>query len=93
MLLHGCTPLRTCSGLLELYSLTKDTQFLPAVAKILEYVVKSSKAPQGADIILRGATIHNNPTNPNPNFETGVVYADYYFLEIGNKLMELGLAK
>lgn len=80
------------SGLLELYSLTKDPQYLPAVAKILEYAIAHAKAPKGADTILRGATVNNNPENKNPDFETGLVYADYYFLQVGNRLMELGLA-
>lgn len=81
-----------CAGMLELYELTGDTQFLPAVAEILEYAIKSAKAPESADTVLRGATVNNNPDNTHPNFETGLVYADYYFLQVGNKLMELGLA-
>jgi hypothetical protein len=81
-----------CAGMLELYDLTGDKQFLPAVAKMLEYAVENAKAPKGSDTVLRGATANNNPDNKNPNFETGLVYADYYFLQIGNKLMELGLA-
>lgn len=81
-----------CSGLLDLYKLTKDPQYLPAVATILEYAIKHAKAPKGADTILVGSTVNNNPYNTNPNFETGLVYADYYFLEVGNRLMDLKLA-
>lgn len=80
-----------CSGLLELYSLTGDIEFLPAVAQILEYATHNAKAPKGGDTILVGSTVNNNPDNAHPNFETGLVYADYYFLEIGNRLMELKL--
>ncbi|KAJ3497794.1 hypothetical protein NLG97_g1626 [Lecanicillium saksenae] len=80
-----------CSGLLELYSLTNDKQFMPAVATILEYATEHARAPKGSDTILRGATVNNNPDVTNRNFETGLVYADYYLLEVGNRLIELGL--
>lgn len=81
-----------CAGMLELYELTGDKDLLPAVAEMMEYAVKGARSPKGSDTILRGATVNNNPDNTNPNFETGLVYADYYFLQVGNKLMKLGLA-
>lgn len=96
---HTAPPIRdvsaamvVCSGLLELYELTGDAQFLPDVAQMLEYAIWHSRSPKGADTILRGATVNNSPDNKNPSFETGLVYADYYFLEIGNRLLQLNLA-
>lgn len=96
---HTTPPIRdvsaamvVCSGLLELYELTGDAQFLPDVAQMLEYAIWHSKAPKEADTVLRGATVNNNPDNKNPSFETGLVYADYYLLEVGNRLLQLNLA-
>ncbi|KAB8075853.1 Six-hairpin glycosidase [Aspergillus leporis] len=40
--------------------------------------------------ILMNATINNNEYSPSPSNNTGLVYADYYFLEFGNRLLEMG---
>ncbi|KAJ4991054.1 unsaturated glucuronyl hydrolase [Stagonosporopsis vannaccii] len=42
------------------------------------------------DTILKGATINNYEFAPRRWANHGLVYADYYFLLVGNKLLELG---
>jgi hypothetical protein len=43
------------------------------------------------DGILMNATANNNENAVMRYSDTGLVYADYYFLEFGNKLMRMGL--
>lgn len=43
------------------------------------------------DTILNGATINNYEFAPRRWADHGLVYADYYFLLFGNKLLEMGL--
>lgn len=43
------------------------------------------------DAILRHATANNNEHAHKKYADHGLVYADYYFLELGNKLMRMGL--
>ncbi|KAK9472189.1 Six-hairpin glycosidase [Dipodascopsis tothii] len=45
----------------------------------------------GFDTILKNATINNNPDAHRKLADTGLVYADYYFILAGNKLLELGV--
>ena len=45
----------------------------------------------GAETILVGATINNFEFAPRRWANHGLVYADYYFLLIGNKLLEMGI--
>lgn len=80
-----------CSGLLLLYQLTGLPDFLPTVIKIMQYTARKSRLPESADTIIGGATVNNNKDSKTPVAETGLVYADYYFLEVGNRLIDLGL--
>ncbi|KAG8919362.1 hypothetical protein FRC00_011443, partial [Tulasnella sp. 408] len=41
------------------------------------------------DTILNQATINYNENAPWKKADCGLVYADYYFLEVGNKLLEM----
>jgi uncharacterized protein YyaL (SSP411 family) len=43
------------------------------------------------DTILNGATINNFEFAPRRWADHGLVYADYYFLLVGNKLLEMGI--
>jgi hypothetical protein len=43
------------------------------------------------DTILNGATIDNFEFAPRRWADHGLVYADYYFLLVGNKLLEMGM--
>ncbi|OZJ05066.1 hypothetical protein BZG36_02104 [Bifiguratus adelaidae] len=49
---------------------------------------------RGFEAILQHATIDNTPLIPasSRNWDTGLVYGDYYMLEAGNRAAELGLA-
>ncbi|KAJ5910351.1 unsaturated glucuronyl hydrolase [Penicillium tannophilum] len=50
------------------------------------------KVPAGNwDAILRHSTANNNPDAVMRYKDHGLVYADYYFLEFGNKLLRMGL--
>ena len=53
---------------------------------------KVQVAPGTWDAILRHATANNNQNTLTRYFDVGLVYADYYFLEFGNKLLRMGLA-
>jgi uncharacterized protein YyaL (SSP411 family) len=43
------------------------------------------------DTILNGATINNFEFAPRKWADHGLVYADYYFLLVGNKLLDMGI--
>lgn len=45
---------------------------------------------EGEETILRNATINNFEFAPRKWADHGLVYADYYFLLVGNKLAEMG---
>ncbi|PVH97594.1 glycoside hydrolase family 88 protein [Periconia macrospinosa] len=45
----------------------------------------------GFDTILRHATANNNEHAHKPYSDHGLVYADYYLIEFGNKLLRMGL--
>ncbi|KAG4436262.1 hypothetical protein IFR05_008244 [Cadophora sp. M221] len=48
--------------------------------------------PEGSfDAILRNATACRNEDSLRQYWDHGLVYADYYFLEFGNKLIRMGL--
>lgn len=47
--------------------------------------------PGSWDAILRHSTANNNPNATTRYKDHGLVYADYYFLEFGNKLLRMGL--
>ncbi|KAI8956425.1 glycoside hydrolase family 88 protein [Daldinia sp. FL1419] len=48
---------------------------------------------KGAETILNGATINNYEFAPRRWSNHGLVYADYFFLLVGNKLLEMGLGE
>ncbi|PSN73399.1 Six-hairpin glycosidase [Corynespora cassiicola Philippines] len=45
----------------------------------------------GFDAILRNSTTNKNPDAHQKYWDHGLVYADYYFLEFGNKVLRAGL--
>ncbi|KAI5457554.1 glycoside hydrolase family 88 protein [Mariannaea sp. PMI_226] len=89
-LLDTSAAMIACSGMLLLYKLTGQAQFLPTVTKIMSHVIEKARAPSTADTILAHATVNNNRHAENPVRDTGLVYADYYFLEVGNRLIDMG---
>lgn len=78
-----------CSGMLLLYELTGLCEMLGTVATILEYTVSQARVAT-SDTVVVGATVNANKDALTPSWETGLVYADYYFLEVGNRMLELG---
>ncbi|KAI2619462.1 glycoside hydrolase family 88 protein [Hypomontagnella submonticulosa] len=47
----------------------------------------------GAETILNGATINNYEFAPRRWANHGLVYADYFFLLVGNKLLDMGIGE
>ncbi|EJU00845.1 Six-hairpin glycosidase [Dacryopinax primogenitus] len=61
-----------------------------AAISLLSSTVQLAWQPGGDwDSLLSNGTVNNRATPPNNN--TGVIYGDYYFIEAGNRLVELGL--
>jgi hypothetical protein len=54
-------------------------------------VVKEGGEGNHFDGILMHATANNNEDAFKRYADHGLVYADYYFLEVGNKLLRMGL--
>ena len=79
--------LRIATETIEL-SLSEDkASFAPLGEETPELAV-----PQGSfDAILRNATACRNEHSLRQYWDHGLVYADYYFLEFGNKLIRMGL--
>lgn len=48
---------------------------------------------EDAETILNGATINNYEFAPRKWANHGLVYADYFFLLVGNKLLEMGIGE
>lgn len=90
-------------GLIKIYEATNDSEYLISGLKLVSntisfaYTNESSFRKDGTvdlgdrDTILANATINNNPDTYERLVNHGLVYADYYFLAIGNKLLQLGL--
>ena len=88
-------------GMLSIYESTKDKKYLDLALKLIDNCTRfayneESKLHEGGkvtlgnfDTILHASTINNNPDAPKQLANHGLVYADYYFLTIGNKLLDL----
>lgn len=61
------------------------------VSASAEYPVVVEKQARSFDAILKNATANNNEYSHKIYRDHGLVYADYYFLELGNKLLRMGL--
>ena len=53
---------------------------------------KAHVAPGTWDAILKHSTANNNRNALSSYSDLGLVYADYYFLEFGNKLLRMGMS-
>lgn len=92
-------------GMLINYSTTKDESTLKRALQLVKDCVDHSYANKAVirddgtvelgeyDTILKNSTTQNNVDSVKKWKNHGLVYADYYFLLIGNKLLELGLYK
>lgn len=56
--------------------------------------IKGEDVEQGRafEAILKNATVSNNSLGRERIKDHGLVYADYYFIEVGNRLLRMGLA-
>ncbi|SGZ49613.1 CIC11C00000003027 [Sungouiella intermedia] len=93
----------TVLGLIKIFEHTGEKQHLNSGLKLLKDTIAyaydgdakisdDGKVDLGeVDAILKHATINNNPDTYERLVDHGLVYGDYYFLCIGNKLLELGL--
>lgn len=54
-------------------------------------VAREGEEGRHFDGILMHATANNNEDSHKRYADHGLVYADYYFLEAGNKLLRMGL--
>ncbi|EON65997.1 hypothetical protein W97_05240 [Coniosporium apollinis CBS 100218] len=88
-------------------AISGDTKYLEAALRIIAGVIRISLAPEadfvrtskgdeevdlgGPETIVLNATINNYEFAPRRWADHGLVYADYYFLLIGNTLLQMGL--
>jgi len=86
---------------------TSQSTYLDAALRLLSGVIDLAMAPEarfvptsagnekvdlgGQETILIRATINNYEFAPRRWADHGLVYADYYFLLVGNRLMKLGI--
>ncbi|OZJ03835.1 hypothetical protein BZG36_04316 [Bifiguratus adelaidae] len=78
------------SGMLLLQQLEPAIKFLGCVALLLNRAMNSSS--KEGDTILEHSTLNNHALAGKTKriTDVGVVYADYYFIEIGNRLLDMG---
>lgn len=93
------------NGLLLLYQAMHgegaSARFLSATIRITKETIELSLSQERAsfvdegepkfDAILRNATACMNEDSLRRYWDHGLVYADYYFLELGNKFIRMGL--
>ncbi|KAH8549473.1 Six-hairpin glycosidase-like protein [Umbelopsis sp. PMI_123] len=80
-----------CSGMLLQQQLDPTLNYLPHISKILSCAISGSTGK--GDTILEHSTVNNN-ADALPGLriaDTGLVYADYYFIEAVNRLLDMGL--
>lgn len=80
-----------CSGMLLICQLEHSQEYLSAVASILATAQKHALTNEKGVTILDHSTVNNYQYSAHKNVDTGLVYADYYFLEIGNRLIDMKL--
>lgn len=80
-----------CSGMLLICELEGSQRYISAVASILAVIQRGAMTDELADVILDHSTVNNYQYAFKRNFDTGLVYADYYYLEVGNRLIDMNL--
>ncbi|KAK9489374.1 Six-hairpin glycosidase-like protein [Lipomyces doorenjongii] len=91
------------NGFLVIYEYTHERKYLDRALYLIRSTITLSLSPKakflpdgrvdigGFDTILMNATINNNEHATRQLADTGLVYADYYFLLAGNRLLKLGV--
>lgn len=81
-----------CSGMLQICQLENSTTYLEPVAKILAAVQKQARTAKSADAVLKHSTVNRAPIALfSLAQDSGLCYADYYYLELGNRLLDMKL--
>ncbi|KAA8906476.1 hypothetical protein TRICI_005141 [Trichomonascus ciferrii] len=81
-----------CSGMLQICQLENSTVYLDPVAKILSAVQKHARTAKSADAVLKHSTVNRAPSAAMcVSQDSGLCYADYYYLELGNRLLDMKL--
>jgi hypothetical protein len=80
-----------CSGMLLICELEGSREYVSAVASILQATQRGALTNETAVTILDHSTVNNYQYAFKRNFDTGLVYADYYYLEVGNRLIDMKL--
>lgn len=92
-------------GMIRIYEVEKDEEILKKGLKLVRDCINLSYNNDAklnddgtveigaAETILNNSTYIHNPACTVDIYDHGLVYADYYFLVIGNKLLQLGLYK
>lgn len=70
-------------------SFVTENDSIEMVERPTESLISRSVDMGGAETILNGATINNHEYAPRRWANHGLVYADYYFLLVGNKILEM----
>ncbi|ORX46982.1 glycoside hydrolase family 88 protein [Hesseltinella vesiculosa] len=81
-----------CSGMLLIDQLHGSYTYLPHVTAILRATINGALTGNDGCTILDNSTVNNHEHAMKRITNTGLVYADYYFLEVGNRLLDMGLA-
>ncbi|KAJ7846304.1 Six-hairpin glycosidase-like protein, partial [Mycena leptocephala] len=76
-------------GLLMIHRALCAAHPIPGGADTLTTAAPVDLGPGGWETILQHATINNYEYAPRRWADHGLVYADYYFLEFGNRLLEM----
>jgi hypothetical protein len=81
-----------CSGLLLICQLSPHCidKYREPVNRILRHLAKSGLADKTSDVILDHGAVDNGTLQLDRFVDHGLVFGDYYFLEIGNRLLQLG---
>ncbi|KAH8551148.1 glycoside hydrolase family 88 protein [Umbelopsis sp. PMI_123] len=81
-----------CSGMLLICQLENSQEYIPQVEQMLKVCLERAQTSDDGCTILDHATVNNHPHANLIIADHGLVYADYYFLEVGNRLIDMGLA-
>lgn len=82
------------SGMLLIQSLDPSANYLPEVIKIINRVTKDAWAgtPEWGTILKHSTVQNHGQAYPGTRVaDIGLVYADYYFIETANRLLDMGV--
>jgi hypothetical protein len=82
-----------CSGMLLLVQLRPELgdRYLAHALRILDAAMRRAPGREGGDALLDHSTMNDYEHALNRTADHGLVYADYYFVEAGNRLLDMAL--